>query len=96
MIPISSMIISMIATYFSHNYAENFLKRKHTDPRLIFKKYQIHHSVWGIVVIVIAFIFTSSIYTFIMVGYGIGNIWQHKVAHNKVNEKGMVFITRYE
>lgn len=30
---------------------------------------------------------------FIFIGYGVGNIWQHKNTHNRINEKGLVFIT---
>jgi hypothetical protein len=41
------------------------------------------------------FLVFTNVVMFIFIGYGVGNIWQHKKTHDRVNEKGLVFITRH-
>ncbi len=62
--------------------------------QLRIKGYQIHHSFFGALAIILAVFLAGGVYFFAMLGYGLGNIWQHKLAHNQVNEKGLVFISR--
>lgn len=92
---ILTIISSTLTSYLIHSFSENFLTRDgKRDIKLIFKGRQIHHSFWAVVVAVIALMFTNGHYTLAMLGYSLGNIWQHKLAHNRAGEPGLVFISR--
>ncbi|MBI4050451.1 MAG: hypothetical protein HY396_00540 [Candidatus Doudnabacteria bacterium] len=90
-----TLLTSAVVTFLAHHFGEKFFTRNWTKQiRLTIKGYQIHHSFWGAVAIVIATIFTSGTIMFALLGYGLGSIWQHKKTHNSLSEKGLVFITR--
>lgn len=86
------LLISGVSSFFGHHFGERFFDKNKT-AKLVLKGYQIHHSFFGLIALLLAFI-SSGIYALALVGYGIGNIWHHKKTHNNVNEKGMVFITK--
>ena len=88
------LLISSITSYFSHHFGERVLSGKFRDIRLKFRNYQIHHSFWGVLAIILSVIFLSGNTMVAVIGYGIGNILQHKITHNRVSEKGIVFVTR--
>ena len=91
----ATLLGSAFVTYFAHHYGEKFFTRNWTKKvRLIFKGYQIHHSAFGALAIVVALIISNIFATLILFGYGLGNIWQHKKTHNRFNQRGMVFISR--
>jgi len=86
---------SAVVAFYSHHYAEKYFTRNWTrNIRLVIKGYQIHHSTWGVLAMAASLVFTSGLMTLALLGYGLGNIWQHKKTHNRINEKGLVFITR--
>ena len=88
-------IVSAAATFFAHYAAERLIaKKRKKGVRFVLRGYHIHHSFFGIVLLAAALTVAGGIYAFIMFGYGIGNLWQHKYTHNKANEPGMVFIQR--
>ena len=90
-----TFLVSGIASFFAHHAGEKFFtKNGKRNIRLVFRGYQIHHSFFGVIAILAAFI-SAGYTTFALFGYGLGNIWQHKRAHNKANENGMVLITRH-
>lgn len=90
-----TLFVSGMTSFFGHHFGERFLsKNRKRNVRLVLKGYQVHHSVFGLLAILAAFI-SAGYTTFALFGYGLGNIWQHKRTHNKVNEKGMVFITKH-
>jgi len=93
-----ALILTGVTSFFGHHFGERFLEcfftRRKKELSLVLKGYQIHHSFFGLLAILTALI-TTGIYTTALFGYGIGNIWQHKRTHNKINEKGMVFITKH-
>ena len=90
-----SFIISATISYLGHHFGEHFFSKRGTrNINLVFKGYQIHHSTWGALVIALAIIFASGVVASAMLGYGIGNIWQHKKTHNAAKEKGMIFISK--
>lgn len=87
--------LSAAAAYLGHEVAEWFLKqRTGRKIRLVIKKHQIHHSFFGLMMILLAINFFSGVWAIILYGYGLGNIWQHKITHNRTNESGMVFISK--
>ena len=91
-----TLVSTTLLAFYAHHYAEKRLTRNWTrDFKLVVKGYQIHHSFFGAVAVLIGLIFTSSFVLTILLGYGLGNIWQHKKTHNRVNEKGLVFITKH-
>jgi hypothetical protein len=82
-------------SYLIHDKIEKKLTRNWTrNVRLVLFKYQFHHSFFGALFIIIAIFTLSGAVSLICIGYGIGNIWQHKITHNRMNEKGMVFINK--
>jgi hypothetical protein len=90
-----TLSLSSFVTFYSHHFAEKFLTQNGVrNFRLILNGYHIHHSVFGLATLFVALIFLSGIMATIFVGYGIGNIWQHKYTHKRVNESGIVFITK--
>lgn len=90
-----ALFLTGITSFFGHHIGERFLTKKGEKKiRLVLKGYQIHHSFWGLLAILTAFISTG-LYATALFGYGIGNIWQHKRTHNKANEKGLIFITKH-
>ncbi|MDZ4243669.1 MAG: hypothetical protein U1C57_01035 [Candidatus Doudnabacteria bacterium] len=93
MYQILTLSLSSLVAFFAHHHGEKFLKRR-KNIRLILKGYHIHHSLFGAMAIFVGIIFSSGLLMFALLGYGLGNIWQHKYTHNKVNEKGMVFVSR--
>lgn len=95
MIGVIIAFTSAITSFCAHHAAEKFVtKNGRRDIRLVFRGYHIHHSFFGVAAVACALIFASSVYVFVLFGYGIGNIWQHKYTHNKANEPGMVFISK--
>ena len=89
-----TLFSSLAISFLSHQFSENFLRRNGSNVRLIIRNYQVHHSFWGMAFIAFALFFATGHYALAMVGYGLGNLWQHKLTHNRVNEKGLVFISR--
>ncbi|PIR97392.1 MAG: hypothetical protein COT91_01655 [Candidatus Doudnabacteria bacterium CG10_big_fil_rev_8_21_14_0_10_41_10] len=86
---------SAVTSFYAHHFAEKFFTRNWTrNIRLIFKGYQIHHSTFGAMAIVVAVIIAGSFFAVVLFGYGLGNVWQHKKTHNKFDQKGMVFISK--
>ncbi len=76
---------------------KRWIGRDHANMRLIVRGYHFHHSFFGALIILIALLFTSGgLVTVICCGYGVGNIWQHKLTHNRIKEKGMVFVTKMQ
>jgi len=95
MVAFAALILSSISAYWSHHFVENFLTNNGKKSiRLIIRRRQIHHSFWGIMSIAIALLFTQGFIMLAMIGYGIGNIWQHKLTHNRLGEPGLVFISK--
>ena len=95
MTEIFAFSLSSIIAFYTHSVAEKFLSRgEKKNVRLIFHGIQIHHSFWGAMIAVIGLIFASGVFATVLFGYGVGNIFQHKVTHNRINEKGMVFLTK--
>ncbi|HYC79570.1 MAG TPA: hypothetical protein VEC17_00930 [Candidatus Binatia bacterium] len=91
------LLISAAVSFFVHDFLDRrYIGITKRDVKLIVKGYHFHHSFFGAVIIVLALLFTGGGYvTVICCGYGVGNIWQHKLTHNRINEKGMVFVTRF-
>ena len=90
-----ALFLSGTTSFFGHHFGERFLtKNGKRNVDLVLKGYRIHHSTFGLLAIIGALISTG-LYAPVLFGFGIGNIWQHKKTHNKINEKGMVFITRH-
>ena len=91
------LIISIAVSFLAHDVIDRkWLGRKKRNLKLVIGKYHIHHSLFGALFILSWPLFTGPGYVMcICCGYGVGNIWQHKLTHNRVKEKGMVFITRY-
>ena len=87
------LILSSLSSFWGHHFGERFFDKKR-DKCLVIKNYHIHHSVFGILAITAAITMASSFTTLALFGFGIGNIWQHKRTHNKVNERGLVFISK--
>lgn len=89
------LLLSSLSSFWGHHFGERFLtKNKKRSVRLVIKNYHVHHSIFGVLAIIAAFIAASSFATIALFGFGLGNIWQHKRAHNKANEKGLVFISK--
>ncbi len=90
-----AFITSTIISFWAHHFGERFFTGNRTkNIRLVVKGFQVHHSFWGVLVIAIATVFTGGVIMFALLGYGLGNIWQHKKTHNAINERGMVFISK--
>lgn len=71
------------------------MTKKKDKIDLVVKGYHIHHSVWGFLAICYAIFFAGSVAMAVgAVGFGLGNLWQHKNTHNRMNERGMVFIEK--
>jgi hypothetical protein len=92
------LLISAAVSFFVHDFLDrNYIGLNKRNIRLVLRGYHIHHSFVGALVIACAFLFSGGGYVaFACYGYGMGNIWQHKVTHNRVKQKGMVFITRLQ
>ena len=89
------LLISAVLSFLGHELGEKFFSNGGRKKlKLVFKGRQIHHSFWGAVSIAIAMIFTQGAVSIAILGYGLGNIWQHKITHNRVNERGIVFISK--
>jgi hypothetical protein len=89
------LLTSGITAFFAHNFGERYITDNgQKQVRIIVKGYQLHHSVFGALTILIAIVFLSGTWAVIFFGYGVGNIWQHKITHNRVNENGLVFISK--
>lgn len=90
-----ALFFSGLGSFFGHHFGERFLtKNGEKDVNLVLKGYQIHHNTFGLLAIIGALISTG-LYATVLFGFGIGNIWQHKKTHNKIGEKGMIFITKH-
>ena len=88
-------ISSGVTAFFAHDWTEKRLTQNGKKQiRLVVKGYQIHHSFFGMLAIFYAILVASGGLAAILIGYGLGNIWQHKVTHNRVNENGLVFISK--
>lgn len=91
-----AFIIAAGLSFAGHEIGEWYATRGRTrDVRLIIKGFHIHHSFFGLLALVGGFLVFTNVVMFIFIGYGVGNIWQHKKTHDRVNEKGLVFITRH-
>ncbi len=90
-----TLAISAIISFLAHHWGEKFVIHKRNKPfRIIIKGYQFHHSCFGVLAIFAAPILASTLIMVAMLGFGIGNLWQHKKTHNSVNEKGFIFISK--
>jgi hypothetical protein len=83
------------ASYGFHTAFETLASRRAEPVRLIIGNYHLHHSVLGIFSIIVGIAAWPAVLAPVALGYGVGNIWQHKLVHNKVNEKGLVFVDRF-
>lgn len=82
-------------SFYIHDYLDkNYIGRNHRDVKLIIRGWHLHHSFFGAIAIVVGAVFLGGSLSLVFVGYGLGNIWQHKLTHNRVQEKGMVFVSR--
>jgi hypothetical protein len=91
------LLLSAVVSFYVHDFLDRkWIGRKKLNLRLIVKGYHFHHSFFGALVILGALLFTGGGFvTVICCGYGVGNIFQHKLTHNRVKEKGMVFVTKF-
>ncbi|KKW29499.1 MAG: hypothetical protein A3K06_01490 [Candidatus Doudnabacteria bacterium RIFCSPHIGHO2_01_52_17] len=90
-----TLTLSVSLSFLGHHFAESLLKRRRGSlPRLVLRGYRVHHSFFGALAVVIGLAFAGSYPLLATLGYGIGNLWQHKRAHNQENEKGMTLLTR--
>lgn len=95
MLPATVSITSILIAWLGHHWGEKiFTRNGRRQLKIIIKGYHVHHSCFGIVAIIGALVAASAVSAAMLVGYGIGNIWQHKHTHNRVNEKGFVFISK--
>ena len=91
----STLSVSMLISFLVHQWGEQYFTRRGTRPiKLVIRGYQVHHSFFGALAILLAPILASGLIVVAALGYGIGNIWQHKKTHNSVNERGFIFISR--
>ncbi len=90
----TAILSSATVSYFAHHWAEAFLKNRGANIRLVVKGYHVHHSFFGALFLLIGIVFTSSVVAAIMAGYGVGNLWHHKITHNRAQEKGLVFLNK--
>ena len=87
--------LSVSLSFLGHHFVENLLKRRRGGlPRFVVRGYRVHHSFFGALALVIGLAFAGSYPMLATLGYGIGNLWQHKWIHNRASEKGLVFLTR--
>lgn len=90
-----TLAISAVCTFLGHHLGERYFTRGHTRKiRIVLKGYQIHHSFFGILTAAIAIIFTGGWLMFVLFGYSLGNLWQHKYTHNRLGEKGLIFLSK--
>lgn len=92
----SILIASAGLSFFIHDFLDkNYIGKHKRDVKLVVWGVHFHHSFFGALVIALALVFSFGTFaTVVCCGYGVGNIWQHKITHNREKEKGMVFITR--
>jgi hypothetical protein len=83
-----------MVTFAAHDLFELAVNSQKIKFRFIVFGWHFHHSVLGILVGLAGFAFASGGVLLVCCGYTVGNLLQHKVAHNRVNEPGMVFVTR--
>jgi hypothetical protein len=83
-----------LVSFSAHDLFESILGRHKHHFVIKIRGYHLHHSFFGMLIAVVGLAYASGIIALICCGYGLGNIWQHKIAHNRVAEKGMVFITK--
>ena len=93
----SILFVSAGLSFFIHDYLDkNYIGKAKRDIKLILWNLHFHHSFFGALVIALALVFSGGTFlTLVCCGYGVGNIWQHKITHNREKENGMVFITRF-
>ena len=92
-----TLLGSTFIAFFAHHFVEKKLTRNWTrNLRVIIRGYQIHHSTWGAVALVMSIAFTSGLLMMAILGYAIGNIWQHKYTHNRINEPGFIFLSKFK
>lgn len=90
-----TLLISTFVTFLGHHFGEWFFNRgREKRLKLVIKSFHIHHSFFGLATAAIALIFTGGWLMFVLFGYSLGNIWQHKYTHNRLGEKGLVFLSR--
>lgn len=90
------LVASAGVSFYIHDFLDkNYIGRNKRDVKLIIRGYHFHHSFFGAIVIVLSLVFSGGGYVMVICcGYGLGNIWQHKLTHNRVQEKGMIFVSR--
>jgi hypothetical protein len=89
------LVASAGVSFYVHDYLDrNFIGRNKRDLKLIIQGYHFHHSFFGALIIALGLLFSGGYVAVACCGYGVGNIWQHKLTHNRIQEKGMVFISR--
>ena len=90
-----AFLTSISIAFLGHEFAERKITNHGAKQvKWIVKGRQIHHSFFGVLFIVFGIIALSGMWTVVFLGYGVGNIWHHKFTHNRVNESGLVFISR--
>ncbi|MBX4187854.1 MAG: hypothetical protein KW793_01825 [Candidatus Doudnabacteria bacterium] len=91
------LLITAASAFFVHDYLDrHYTGRRKRNIRIIIRGYHFHHSFFGVMIIALGLLFSGGGFmAFACYGYGVGNIWQHKLTHNRVRQRGMVFVTRF-
>ncbi len=87
-----SMILGFVFGYIISEVYERIglsFSKKIRITGLIFFGYRLHHSLYGLLTIIIALIFYNSSISFLFISIGLGNITQHYFSGD-----GLMFITK--
>jgi hypothetical protein len=89
------LVASAGVSFYVHDFLDkNYIGKNKRDVKLIIRGYHFHHSFFGAMIIALGLLFSGGYVALVCCGYGVGNIWQHKLIHNRLQEKGMVFVSR--